>query len=366
MLIRTKNKLSAFCALLLASLAAIFPSCQRETPQNMEADILTLTIMEDGRTIQVPSGDNVINYNLSTHIADSLLRSLTPAITISENATITPAPGVPMDFSQPVTFTVLSQDGRWSRTYTVNVINNLLTNPDFEQWQGTGSGNNFYETPVGWTSANSGVRIIHGMGVPNLEFPTVKTDVAYSGNFAVSLNTRQGGQTSLVPRLIAGSIFLGTMSNVTLSTLANPLLLTKFGIPYTETSSRPDSLIGYLRYTPGPTYTDRDGNVIPDATDSCSFYAVLFEGSEPLDGTNSSSSERIVAIAQYNYETPISSTTYTRIALPFVYRKEMPQNTTLQYSIIASSSAKGDLYQGAAGSQLLLDKVEIKLKQSEK
>ena len=114
------------------------------------------------------------------------------------------------------------------------------------------------------------------------------------------------------------------------------------------------------------TTVDRDGNVIPDATDSCSFYAVLFEGSEPLDGTNSSSSERIVCIAKYNYETPISSTTYTRIALPFVYRREMPQNTTLQYSIIASSSAKGDLYQGAAGSQLLLDKVEIKLKQSGK
>ena len=349
----------------IAVLGLAMASCSKEKPANMEADILTLTIMEDGRTIQVPSGDEIINYYLSRQMEDSMFLSLTPLITVTENATITPAPGVPMDFSHPVTFLVVSESGEWSRTYTVNV-NNLLTNPNFEQWQGTGSGNNFYETPVGWTSANSGVRIIHGMGVPSLEFPTVKTDMAYSGNYAVSLNTRQGGQTSLVPRLIAGSIFLGTMSNVTLQTLANPLLLTKFGIPYTETSSRPDSLIGYLRYTPGPTYTDRDGNVIPGATDSCSFYAILFEGTEPLDGTNSSSSERIIAIAKYNYETPISSTTYTRIALPFVYHKEMPQNVTLQYSIIASSSAKGDLFQGAAGSQLLLDKVEIKLKQSEK
>lgn len=364
MLIKTKYNPLAICALLLACLATLFPSCKRETPQNMEADILTFMIAEDGHLMEVASSDNVINYYLSQYHS---LDSLNAVVTLSENATISPDPAAVHDFSQPVTFTVVSQDRQWNRSYTVNVINTTLVhNGDFEDWQGTGSGNNFYETPVGWTSANSGVRIIHGMGVPNLEFPTVKTDVAYSGNFAVSLNTRQGGQTSLVPRLIAGSIFLGTMSNVTLQTLANPLLLTKFGIPYTETTSRPDSLIGYLRYTPGPTYTDRDGNVDTNATDSCSFYAVLFEGSEPLDGTNSSSSERIVAIAQYNYETPISSTTYTRIALPFVYRKEMPQNTTLQYSIIASSSAKGDLYQGAAGSQLLLDKVEIKLKQSEK
>ena len=364
MLIRTKNKLQAFCALLFASLAAIFPSCNRETPQNMEADILTFMIAEDGHLMEVASSDNVINYYLSQYHS---LDSLNAVVTLSENATISPDPATVHDFSQPVTFTVVSQDRQWNRIYTVNVINtSLVYNGDFEEWQGTGSGNNFYETPVGWTSANSGVRIIHGMGVPNLEFPTVKTDNAYSGNFAVSLNTRQGGQTSLVPRLIAGSIFLGTMSNVTLQSLANPLLLTKFGIPYTATGSRPDSLIGYLRYTPGPTYTDRNGNVDSNAVDSCSFYAVLFEGSEPLDGTNSTSSERIVAIAQYKYETPISSTTYTRIALPFVYRREMPQNTTLQYSIIASSSAKGDLYQGAAGSQLLLDKVEIKLKQSEK
>ena len=348
----------------IAVLGLAMASCSKEKPANMEADILTFMIAEDGHLMEVASSDNVINYYLSQYHG---LDNLTAVVTLSENATITPDPVSVHDFSQPVTFTVLSQDRQWNRTYTVNVINTALVhNGDFENWQGTGSGNNFYETPVGWTSANSGVRIIHGMGVPSLEFPTVKTDMAYSGNYAVSLNTRQGGQTSLVPRLIAGSIFLGTMSNVTLQTLANPLLLTKFGIPYTETSSRPDSLIGYLRYTPGPTYTDRDGNVIPNATDSCSFYAILFEGTEPLDGTNSSSSERIIAIAKYNYETPISSTSYTRIALPFVYHKEMPQNVTLQYSIIASSSAKGDLFQGAAGSQLLLDKVEIKLKQSEK
>ena len=210
MLIRTKNNLSAFCALLLASLAAIFPSCNRETPQNMEADILTFMIAEDGHLMEVASSDNVINYYLSQYHS---LDSLNAVVTLSDNATISPDPATVHDFSQPVTFTVVSQDRQWNRIYTVNVINtSLVYNGDFEEWQGTGSGNNFYETPVGWTSANSGVRIIHGMGVPNLEFPTVKTDNAYSGNFAVSLNTRQGGQTSLVPRLIAGSIFLGRYS----------------------------------------------------------------------------------------------------------------------------------------------------------
>ncbi len=332
----------------------------------MEADMLTFSIREDGRTVVIPSGDHVVNYYLSTHLDDTALLSLTPEITITENATIVPKPGTPMDFSRPVTFVVSSQSGDWHRTYTVNIINTILTNSDFEQWQGSGSGNNYYETPVGWSTANNGVRIIHGMGVPDLEFPTYKTDEAFSGRYAVAMCTRLGGQTSMVPNLISGSLFLGYLGNVTLLTLANPLLLTKFGVPYTKTSQLPDSLIGYLRYIPGTDYQDPRGNICPDSTDRCSFYAVLFEGSEPLDGTNIQSSERIIAIAKYDYKTPLSSTTYTRIALPFVYRKPVPQGVPLQYSVIASSSSKGDLYEGAAGSMLYLDAVQIKLKNPEK
>ncbi|MBR5029354.1 MAG: PCMD domain-containing protein, partial [Bacteroidales bacterium] len=296
------------------------------------------------------------------HLDDTLLLSLTPVITISENATIYPTPDVAMDFSHPVTFVVTSQSGDWQRTYTVNIVNNILTNPDFEQWKGSGSGNNFFETPTGWSSANAGVRMIHGIGYPELEFPTYKTEDAFSGHYAVVMNTRRGGQSSLVPNLIAGSLFLGYLSNVTMSTLANPLLLTKFGVPYTETSRLPDSLIGYLKYVPGPEYQDPDANICPDSTDRCSFYAVFFEGDEPLDGTNSQTSDRIIAIAKYNNETPISSTSYTRISLPFVYRKAVPQGVPLQYTIIASSSTKGDYFEGAAGSMLYLDKVDVKLK----
>lgn len=350
----------------IAVLGLAMASCSKEKPANMEADILSFSIREDGRTLAIAAGDNVINYYLSTHFDDTLLRVLTPDITVSENATITPRPGTPMDFSHPVTFRVTSQSGDWHRTYTVNVLNTLLTNPDFEQWKGSGSGNNFFETPTGWSSANTGVRMIHGIGYPSLEFPTYKTSDAYSGNYAVVMHTRQGGQSSIVPKLIAGNLFLGYLSNVTLQTLANPLLLTKFGVPYTETSRIPDSLVAYLKYIPGPEYHDPDGNVCPDSTDRCSFYAVFFEGSEPLDGTNSQTSERIIAIAKYNYETPISSTQYTRTALPFVYRKAVPQGVPLQYTIIASSSSKGDYFEGAADSQLFLDKVEIKLRYSEK
>lgn len=350
------------CVVVMCCVAML--SCDKEKPQNKEADILTFMIAEDGNLMEVPSSDNVINYYLTQYHS---LDSLTAVVSISENATISPAPSSVKDFSQPVTFTVVSQDGQWNRTYTVNVINtSLVYNGDFEEWQGTGSGNNFYETPVGWSTANNGVKIIHGMGIRDLQFPTYKTDTAFSGRYAVAMNTRMGGQSSLVPNLIAGSLFLGYLSNVTLQTLANPLLLTKFGIPYTETSRIPDSLIGYLMYKPGPDYQDPDRNICPDSTDRCSFYAILFEGDEPLDGTNSQSSERIIAIAKYNYETPISSTSYTRIALPFVFRKPVPQDVPLQYSIIASSSSKGDLYEGAAGSTLYLDKVEIKLKQSDK
>ncbi len=355
-----------FLFVAIAGLGLVVASCSKEKPGNMEADILTFSIREDGRTISVAAADNIINYYLSNHFEDTLMQVLTPEITISENATITPQPGTPMDFRQPVTFTVTSQDGQWHRTYTVNVLNTLLSNADFEQWKGSGSGNNFFETPTGWSSANAGVRMIHGIGYPNVQFPTYKTDDAFSGNHAVVMHTRQGGQSSIVPRLIAGNLFLGYLSNVTMQTLAEPLRLTKFGIPYTETTRIPDSLVGYLKYIPGLEYSDPDGNLCPDSTDRCSFYAVFFEGSEPLDGTNSQSSDRIIALAKYNNQMPISSTQYTRIALPFVYRKAVPQGVPLQYTIIASSSHRGDYFEGAADSQLFLDKVDIKLRNIDK
>lgn len=69
---------------------------------------VTALINESDKTIEaiVPSGTNV--------------RSLTPAIIVSDKATVYPASGVSRDFTNPVTYTVTAEDGSQS-VYTVTV-----------------------------------------------------------------------------------------------------------------------------------------------------------------------------------------------------------------------------------------------------
>ena len=49
----------------IAVLGLAMASCSKEKPANMEADILTFMIAEDGHLMEVASSDNVINYYLS-------------------------------------------------------------------------------------------------------------------------------------------------------------------------------------------------------------------------------------------------------------------------------------------------------------
>ena len=69
---------------------------------------VTGTIDQAKRTVKlaVPTGTNI--------------KSLVPTITLSPNATVSPASGVAQDFSAPVTYTVTAQDGT-TAAYTVSV-----------------------------------------------------------------------------------------------------------------------------------------------------------------------------------------------------------------------------------------------------
>lgn len=46
---------------------------------------------------------------------------MAPEFVLTEGATIVPASGTMLDFSKPQTYTVTSQDGLWSKEYTVMV-----------------------------------------------------------------------------------------------------------------------------------------------------------------------------------------------------------------------------------------------------
>ena len=94
--------------------ASAFTSCKKESSKQITAFSITTpsatgTIDEQAKTITVtlPGG--------------SAVTSLTPTISISAKATVSPASGVATDFTNPVQYTVTAEDGSTS-VYTVTVI----------------------------------------------------------------------------------------------------------------------------------------------------------------------------------------------------------------------------------------------------
>ena len=127
-------KLSRFIPAVVVSAGLLFNSCIREEAPNMEADIESVTIANAENLLQI---DPVIESNNITFRIKAFSGSykFAPIFNLSEGATISPASGTELDFTQPQTYTVTSQDGAWSRQYVVSFIadeNSFITNYSFE------------------------------------------------------------------------------------------------------------------------------------------------------------------------------------------------------------------------------------------
>jgi len=69
--------------------------------------------------------DNADNTVAAT-VSEDVLTSLTPTITVSNGATISPASGIPQDFTTPVIYTVTAEDGS-AVNYTVTVTSTIFS-----------------------------------------------------------------------------------------------------------------------------------------------------------------------------------------------------------------------------------------------
>ena len=118
------------------------------------------------------------------------LAALVPTIKISEKATISPASGVAQDFSKPVTYTVTSEDGITTTTYTVSVAGKVLKY-SFDEWVEAGTGKGVYLTPNPvdkLASSNGGATLLVILGYKG-GFPVLQTDDAKEGAAAAKLVT---------------------------------------------------------------------------------------------------------------------------------------------------------------------------------
>lgn len=373
-----------FHVLLVCAFCAMLTSCFKEEPLNAECDIEYAYLHSDDpeatfyqltdSLVEVYSTDNVIEFGVKEDVD---LTALAPEFVITEGATIEPASGSVHDFSdnKPVSYTVTSQDGKWSRTYTVYINHRIRTIDEISTLSFENSMLDtsqryavWYETAAdgyeinAWATGNPGFAITAGDAAPS-EYPSSVLEEGYEGR-GVRLITRATGTLGALfgMPIAAGNLFTGTFN--TLDALGSATKATRFGTPV---SQRPLSFSGYYKYTPGEEVTGADNKPIPGKIDAGDIYAILYRNTDSegkaftLDGENVKTSDQIVATAIIDEVKP--TTEWTPFDINFTYKEQLDEQILRNYgyslAIVFSSSINGAYFEGAVGSTLCIDEVKV-------
>lgn len=373
------------CVLALCALLTL-DSCFKEEPLNAECDIEVVTLLTaapqdvffqlSDTTRTVSSTTTLIAWEVKP---DADITAITPHFVLTPGATISPASGVVQDFSQgAVTYTVTSQDGNWSRTYKLEINRKVIPMVDdtikfdFENFELEPKGkyyiwhNTLEDGSLGndWTSGNGGFQLSMGSAAPQ-DYPLIPLyEQGIDGSHCVQLTTRSTGTFGVMvnKRIAAGNMFLGEF-DITVA-LKDAMKATRFGKPFAH---KPTKYTGYYKYTPGVKYQDKMGKEVAGMVDNGSIYAVFYRNHDDdgnpivLYGDNVQTSPYIVAIAKV--KNLHASEQWVEWDEEFEYRAqvddELLKNMGYSLTVVFSSSVNGDLFEGAVGSTLTVDKARV-------
>ena len=316
-------------------------------------------VLINGKNITVLVGPNIDDT------AVGLSFQLTPG------ASILPESGTIRDFSTPQTYTVTSEDGKWKKTYTV-LVTSVVSIPHSFSFEDARLVNDkyyaFYETlnndtqQMIWDSGNSGYQLLAGNKTPD-DYPTASYSEGKEGKCLKLETVSTGALGALFMKPIAaGNLYLGHFDSS--NAFNKPLEATKFGAPL---DFFPTEMTGYYKYKAGDQLTDKTGAVV-DGTDTFDIYAVVFEPDSKnpyLDGSNSLTSDRLVAVARIKAEDRKETGEWTKFSLPFVLQpgkiidKTKLFNNQYSITIVLSSSIDGAEFRGAVGSTLFIDEIKL-------
>lgn len=385
-----------YLTVILLFSTLLLTSCFKDEAKNAECDILSVWVEGDDykdcfyqpetdmRQDNVLASNSQIVFNVKSLLS---LPQIPLQFTLTPGATIEPANGSMQDFSNgPVTYKVTSEDGQWSRTYTVEfreaempkvefdfenyeIVDGsmLFINYKYYSWfEYDRSGN---KRSV-WATGNQGF----GMGNSNLspdEYPTVPFDNGHEGK-CVRMRTLSAGPLAeaLKKYMAAGNLFIGAfdVDKALTSSLESTLMGKDFAFP-----ARPMKVKGYYKYTPGPVYRNEENNVVPGKTDEADIYAVLYrnkdENGDPvvLDGGNVLTSKYVVSKARVESLPPTE--TWKPFEMFFEEIAPVEDNLLDNYgynlALVFSSSKDGALFCGAIGSTLYIDDVDISIEKND-
>lgn len=373
--------LPAAVLLLLA-----FSSCIKEEALNAECDITAVDEdwLEANSDIIIGTPVVANDYVFFSIQKGSDRSALDPSFSVTEGATLTmtdetgaevEANGVTRDFSSPQTYTTHSQDGNWSKDYSVSFNYPILIEQlSFENYELDTSGRYhvWYEIDSDdtnnprrdyWASGNAGYALT-GIGDSPTDYPSAANADGVSGNCLrlITRDTGSFGESANMP-IAAGNIFIGEFKAA--QAMLFPRLATRFG--FQLVTGKPLTLEGWYKYTPGETFTDKNDVVDLTRRDTADIYCVVFEVDpddfEPLNGDDILSSERIVLLARI--ADPGEPSDWTFFSEPFEemngkeFSEERLRNDGYAISVVATSSRQGAYFEGAIGSELWVDEIRI-------
>lgn len=375
-----KSVLSLSCSLLCMLMLS---SCFKEEAANTECDITMAYVHCDKpEELFYNNTDTMVNVlYTATDINFSVRRkadltALAPRFIITSGATITPASGSIQDFSNgPVTYTVTSEDGEWSRKYKVSFNPVIHTAKDtlefnFENFH-LDSKDKYYiwcerhedeQMYDDWATGNAGFGLSNGSAAA-LDYPTVPIDNGYEGK-GVKLVTRSTGAFGQMVKmpLAAGNLFLGYFDLS--QALKDACKATSFGLPFLK---KPKQFSGYYKYKPGEKFQNKDQSIVEGKVDQAAIYAILYRNHDSdgqfisLNGDNVQTSEQIVAKAIVTDIPATDDWTEFKVDFNFIdsFDIDILESRGYSLAIVFSSSSDGAFFQGAIGSTLQIDNVRI-------
>lgn len=352
-----------------------FASCIKNEALNQEADIVAAKVSNDELLIRKPLiTNNEVKFFVN---GGSDLTQLAPQFELTPGATIEPASGTVRNFLTPQTYTVTSEDGQWKKQYKVSFVSNdVATEYHFENirwhkakrsWDDEVESSFFHifyellapKDTMDWGSGNAGFLIVN-QDAKAEEYPTSQADGGVVGKCAKlqTVSTGSFGKMMNAP-IAAGNLFTGSFQ----IDITNPAKSTRFGLPFRKMPTR---LAGYYKYKAGETYTDKFSKVVEGKHDDFAIYAVLYEVTPQvpyLDGTNSLSNENIVLKAELDNRKETDVWTHFVIDFKPVDGRKIDAKKLAEgkynLAIIMSSSKDGAIFNGAIGSTLYVDEMEL-------
>lgn len=375
-------KVKLFIPFVLFLSVLLFAGCSKDDDgfNPAEADILSATIENADEILQTEP--TITNDEVVFKLKDTLSSYiLAPEYEITHGATMEPESGTELDFSTLKEYKVTSANGEWDKTYEVKFI--IDDEEDYKYSfehvktidvdNPTAHYHEFYTDEdllkKEWDSGNIGFHITMDQDEENTPdfFPTMQIEDGYNGK-GVKLETKKTGElgATVGSPLAAGNLFLG---NFELS--FPPIESTRFGEGQRYKSfSAPVALKGHYKYKRGEDFEINNEEFSNIEEDKWNAYAILFEKTDEenfLRGDHNFEDPRNVAVAQLADEDRVEADEWTEFYIPFEFEdgKEFKLDEEYMITIVFTSSIEGDLFNGAEGSTLYIDEVELVTEQDE-